>query len=170
MEESKSNQKLHKVDEQHQWSGRSYSTRPFALEPNGLINGARLYNDSAAVRIDLVAESLLSFDEPVIWIMDSNMEMEGLFELRDIVKASVKTLIAVGEKSDDVHSTLWPSLGFFISAANWSESLNCAVSAAKANDSILFSPGTRARDPFANFQERGAYFSRLIRNYTPISP
>lgn len=144
--------------------------QPFSLEPCGLIGGIHLINDSAAVNVEMVAETLMAFDEPVVWIMDSDIDLEGLSELKDLVKDRVKTIVAVGENTDEVHSVIWSSLGFFISASNWSESLACGLIAAKANDHILFSPGTRARDPFANFKERGAYFTRLVQNYTPPSP
>jgi UDP-N-acetylmuramoylalanine-D-glutamate ligase len=53
-------------------------------------------------------------------------------------------------------------MGYFIGADTWDEALDMALLAAKANDTILFSPGCRAQEPFLNFKERGAYFNRLV--------
>jgi len=137
-------------------------SKPFCLEPAGIINGVKFINDSAATSIERVADSLITFDEPVVLIIQANTDNQDFTILLDIVKSKVKALVAVGEFADKVHQTLERKLGYFVSASTWEEALDMSLILGKANDNVLFSPGSRASEPFDNFRERGAYWNRLI--------
>lgn len=137
-------------------------SKPFSLEPAGIIDGVKFINDSAATSIERVADSLISFDEPVVLIMQANSDNQDYSILYDIVKSKVKALVAVGEFADAVHKALQRKLGFFVSAGTWEEALDMSLILGKANDNVLFSPGSRANEPFDNFRERGAYWNRLL--------
>lgn len=134
----------------------------FCLEAAGIINGIKFINDSAATSIEKVADSLITFEEPVVLIVQANSANQDFSILLDIAKSKVKSLIAVGEFSDDVHRSLERLNGFFVSASTWDEALDISLMLGKANDNVLFSPGSRANEPFENFKERGAYWNRLI--------
>ncbi len=138
------------------------SATPFSLEYAGVVGGIHVVNDSAATRVEKLAISLSSFDEPLVWIVEAGAHTRDLELLRDIISVRVKTIVAVGSDVDMVHKAVWPSMGYFIAADTWDEALDMAILSAKANDTILFSPGCRASEPFQNFRERGAYFNRLV--------
>ncbi len=94
------------------------------------------------------------------------MEAEGKFsdmnEFADLISKKTKAVIAVGEDTDGVYELLWKGNNFFVSAKTWSEALDLALILGKANDTVLFSPGCPAQEPFENYRERGAYFNRLV--------
>jgi UDP-N-acetylmuramoylalanine--D-glutamate ligase len=137
--------------------------RPFSLESAGTIKGVTFVNDSAATTAMAVIESLNHFEEPVIWITeanDPNIELEDYIE---ILRDKVKAVVVCGELSAGWHEALWDYLGFFVKADSWDEALELSLEIGKANDTVIFSPGCRASEPFSNFQERGAYFNQLLK-------
>lgn len=136
--------------------------QPYSMEPAGLVGGVVVVNDAAATNIELLALTLTAFEVPVVWILEAGENMADLIQINDIIKSKVKTVIAMGTHADRAHDALWPSLGYFIAANSWEEAVDMGLMAAKTNDTLLFSPGCRANEPFSNFRERGAYFNQLI--------
>lgn len=135
---------------------------PFSLELAGNINGVRLINDSSATTPVRVAESLASFSKPVVWIAEANSFTDDLSGLAPLIREKVKVVIVNGPQADKVHDMLWSGIHMFLSASGWEEAFDLALMTADANDTVLFSPGCRADEPFANYKERGAYINRLI--------
>ncbi len=139
------------------------TVRPFSLEHAGMIKGVTFVNDSAATTAMAVIESLSHFEEPVVWITEAN---DPGFEFEDyveILRDKVKAVVVYGELTAGWHEALWDYLGFFVKADTWDETIDLSLEIAKANDTVIFSPGCRASEPFSNFQERGAYFNQLLK-------
>ena len=139
--------------------------KPFSLESCGTLNGVNLINDSAATSMEKVADSLIQFEEPVVWIAEVNTENVDFSILIDLIKSKVKAVVAVGEFAGDLHHALSRKLEFFVSANTWEEALDMSLILGKADDTILFSPGCRANEPFENYKERGAYWNRIVDIY-----
>lgn len=138
------------------------SQRPFRMEKAGIVKGVSIYNDSAATTMDGVAESLLMFSEPVVWIVQANCNVQDIDVYTPLIREKVKAIVAVGPDTDKFLESFWRSTRFYVSADTWSEALEMAMISAKSNDNILFSPGARASEPFANYEERGAYFDKIV--------
>lgn len=136
--------------------------RPFAFAPAGEINGVSFINDSASVSIEQTAAALADVTAPVIWIVEANGKHGDLSLLSDLVKNNVKAIVAVGSAAYEVHDTLWKAAKFFTVASSWDEALDLSLIIATDGDMVLFSPGCRTVEPFANYRERGAYFNQLI--------
>lgn len=163
MKDHKSHIERKRLNELVQVRERNLSTlRPFDLDHLGVIQGVNVYNDSSATSMDKVAESLLSFEEPVVWIAEANNERQAFELLEEVVAEKVKSIVAVGPSAEIVLSKLWKSNGLYVRANSWNEALDISLDLAQANDNIVFSPGSKAYEPFGNFQERGAYFNRLV--------
>lgn len=139
------------------------SERAYTLEYSGNINGIEIINDSAATTLESAGESLLAFEDPVVWIVDTKAHSQNFRMLSEVVQAKVKAIVAQGEFADEVYNTLRNELGYFVSAHSWEEALEMATLVATEGDNILFSPGCRASDPFDGFADRGAYFNRLVK-------
>lgn len=135
---------------------------PFSLEIAGNIQGVRVVNDSAATKPLKVAESLASMTRPVVWIVEANRWLGDVDSLNELVREKVKTVVATGARADELHRALWPGMSLFLGASTWEEALDLAILSATPDEVVLFSPGCRAEEPFANFRERGAYFNRLV--------
>jgi UDP-N-acetylmuramoylalanine--D-glutamate ligase len=136
--------------------------QPYAMEPAGMVGGIVVVNDGAATSLEALALSLSAFEEPVVWIVEASANHPDFSQIIDIIGAKVKVTIAMGSHADEIHNAIWPSLGYFISAHSWEEAVELGLMTAKTNDTLLFSPGCRANEPFQNFRERGAYFNQLI--------
>jgi len=137
--------------------------RPFSLEPAGMIKGVTFVNDSAATTAMAVIESLSHFEEPVVWITEANDPRFEFEDYAELLRDKVKAVVVCGDLTAGWHEALWDYLGFFVKADSWDETIELSLEIAKANDTIIFSPGCRAAEPFSNFQERGAYFNQLLK-------
>ncbi len=135
---------------------------PFEFNEMGWIQGVRLINDSAATSVDKVAESLMTFEKPVIWIAEANERSRDMHLLAEVVEEKVSAIVAVGSQSNKLLEKLWGASRMFVSANTWSEALDISLELARDQDEVIFSPGCRASDPFENYKERGAYFNRLV--------
>lgn len=135
---------------------------PFSLQPCGTLNGANWINDSAATSMEKVAESFIQFEKPVIWIAEVNEENVNFELIRNLVKNKVKAAVVVGEYSNTLFKSLLDELEFFISANSWEEALQMSLIVSKKNDTVLFSPGCRAVEPFENYKDRGAYWNKIV--------
>ncbi len=136
--------------------------KPYALESAGTVHGIVVINDSASTTLELVASSLLAFEKPVVWMLEANANHPDFTALGEIMREKVKTVIAIGPEADKIHETLWAWNGLFISANSWEEGVDMGLMAAKKDDTLLFSPGCRANEPFRNLRERGEYLNQLI--------
>lgn len=141
---------------------KGLSERPYSLQHAGMIGGITLVNDSAATSIDKVADSLSACEKPVVWVMEAAGRYTDMEDFGELIAQNTKAVIAVGDDTDGVYDILWKGNNFFVSAKTWSEALDLSIILGKANDTVLFSPGCPAQEPFENFRERGAYFNRLI--------
>ncbi|MFT6174961.1 MAG: UDP-N-acetylmuramoylalanine--D-glutamate ligase [Cryomorphaceae bacterium] len=137
--------------------------RPFSLEPAGMIKGVTFVNDSAATNAMAVIESLSHFEEPIVWITEANDPGFELDDYTELLRDKVKAVVVYGEHTARWHDALWDYLGFFVKANSWDETIELSLEIAKANDTVIFSPGCRASEPFSNFRERGAYFNQLLK-------
>jgi UDP-N-acetylmuramoylalanine--D-glutamate ligase len=135
---------------------------PFSLELAGHLRGVRMVNDSSATTPVRVADALASFSRPLVWIAEANAFTSDFSPLAHLAAEKAKVVIVNGPRAEEVFRQLWPTVPFFLSANSWEEALDLALISADANDTVLFSPGCRAAEPFANYKERGAYFNRLI--------
>ncbi len=135
---------------------------PFSLESAGYLKGVHVINDSAATNTKRLADSLAACTVPVVLLVEANQFTSDFSPLCALLAEKARVVVATGSRSGEIHQAIWPGLGFFLSAHSWEEAIDLCLISAKANDTILFSPGSRADEPFANFKERGAYFNRLI--------
>jgi len=128
-----------------------------------MIKGVTFVNDSAATSAISVIESLSYFEEPVVWITEANSPNFAFGEYMDLLRNKVKAMIVYGDHASGWHEDLWDFLGFFVKAESWNETIELSLELAKANDTVVFSPGSPAAQPFSNFKERGAYFNQLLK-------
>ncbi|MGL4382367.1 MAG: glutamate ligase domain-containing protein, partial [Bacilli bacterium] len=139
----------------YQFKGVSYR-----LQAKIGFNNLTFYNDAKATSPDATMTAIKAMDKPFILIMggyDKQLNYDELAQLlknntlltkvycygmiRFILQESIKDKVIVFETLDEVIADL-----------------------KQHNDQvdILFSPGTSSYDQFENFEQRGAYFDKLI--------
>ena len=76
----------------------------------------------------------------------------------------VKEIIVFGEIIDAVIKSNNSKFNLHITQ-NLDEAFQCAVSKAKINDTVLFSPSSASYDQFSNYIERGNKFNNKVEEY-----
>lgn len=122
-------------------------------------NGVKFINDSKATNPEASEVAIKSFSHNVHWILGGYDKHTGF----DILKQyeSIATQIYVfGETSDQLSKTFKNALVF--------KTLDEVVSALKtkiqAGDIVLFSPACASFDQFKDFEQRGDYFMKIIKD------
>ena len=126
------------------------------------IGGVSYYNDSKATNLDSVKVALDSFDNKIYLLMGGQDKGGNFLDLIPYLKNKVKKIITFGQASDKVSKALRDAVRL-----KKVEDLKDAVELSHMNavpgDIVLLSPGCASFDQFANFEERGFEFKKLVK-------
>lgn len=140
---------------------RSFQGVEHRIEPVRELAGVRWYNDSKSTNVDSLRVALESFDAPIVLIAGGRGKGSDYGVLSDLVRARVKHLVAIGEDAP----LLEAAFGDLVQVSR-ADSMKAAVLAARGAASrggiALLSPGCASFDWYANFEQRGADFKRVV--------
>ncbi|MBN2503482.1 MAG: UDP-N-acetylmuramoyl-L-alanine--D-glutamate ligase [Anaerolineales bacterium] len=130
--------------------------------------GAAWYNDSIATAPERSMAAIRAFEEPVVLLAggrDKDLPWEDFAEL---VRQRVDHLVVFGDAADLILSKIGEvQPGQRPYSLDRCENLAHAVETAKGlveqGDVVLLSPGGTSYDEFADFEERGERFKKLVR-------
>jgi UDP-N-acetylmuramoylalanine--D-glutamate ligase len=131
------------------------------LEPVGEVNGVRYVNDSKATNVAAALRALAAYeDEPVHLILGGSRKGEDFTPLARALGANVKSVHLIGETAGELAAA--------IPQGHDDGDLAAAVAHVEAEpgDVVLLSPACASYDQYANFEERGEEFRRLVKNLT----
>ncbi len=140
---------------------RTFPGVPHRLEPVGEVNGVRYVNDSKATTVAAALRALAAYeDEPVHLILGGSRKGEDFTPLARALGENVQSVHLVGETA--------PELAAVIPQAHHDGTLAAALEHVRAEpgDVVLLSPACASYDQYANFEERGEEFRRLVQNLT----
>ena len=86
-------------------------------------------------------------------------------EIGPALKEKVKTLILIGKTADKIEEALIKAGGENVPVMrceSYEQVVETARSIAKDGDTVLLSPASTSFDMFANFEERGNLFKKLV--------
>lgn len=135
---------------------------PHRLEFVREIDGVRYVNDSKATNVNAVWYALESFHEKIVLIAGGRDKGNDYGQLRDLVQAKVRTLIAIGESADKVLRELGPEVQRSIHAESMQEAVRYARIFAEPGDVVLLSPACSSFDMFEDFEHRGDTFKETV--------
>ena len=121
----------------------------------------RYVNDSKATNVAAALRALAAYeDEPVHLILGGSRKGEDFMPLARALGANVRSVHLIGETADELAAA--------IPQAHDDEDLASAVAHVEAEpgDVVLLSPACASYDQYANFEERGEEFRRLVQNLT----
>jgi len=112
------------------------------------------YNASANEATELI----LQLDNPVIWIMSSELSYDYR-DLSNSILGQVDVVLAFGESNKALRNELEPKLGFYSRKETLAETLAVLKSVANSGSTLLFAPGIERlnnswRDEFEAFLDR----------------
>lgn len=141
---------------------RSFRGVEHRIEFVSEIDGVRYYNDSKATNVDSTARAFESFDQPIVAIM-GGLDKGGDFStLRRLVQERVKALVLIGKASEKLEAALG-DCAVTRRAGDLREAVALAAGMAKSGEVVLLSPACASFDMFADFEDRGRTFKRLVR-------
>jgi UDP-N-acetylmuramoylalanine--D-glutamate ligase len=140
---------------------RTFPGVPHRLEPVGEVAGVRYVNDSKATNVAAALRALAAYeDEPVHLILGGSRKGEDFTPLARALGANVKSVHLIGETAGELATA--------IPQADDDGTLAAALEHVEAapGDVVLLSPACASYDQYANFEERGEEFRRLVQNLT----
>jgi UDP-N-acetylmuramoylalanine--D-glutamate ligase len=140
---------------------REFSGLEHRLEFVRELNGVRYFNDSKGTNVGAVIKSLESFKEPIILIAGGRDKAGDFSLLRHLVRERVKAIVLVGEASEKIKGALG-DLAETVMAKDLREAVNISCSMAVKDDVVLLSPACASFDMFANFEDRGRQFKKIV--------
>ncbi len=130
------------------------------------VDGIRFYNDSKATNVDAVLRALESFESHVILILGGREKGLDFAPLVPEVNARAKAVIGMGEAAGHIMAA-FEGICPTYACPDMTCAVHQAVSVANKGDVVLLSPACASFDLYANYQERGEDFARIVHAMVP---
>ena len=131
-------------------------------EPLGEIAGVLWVNDSKSTSVAATEVALRGMTRPTVLLLGGRHKGEPYVSLADEVSRTVRVVIAYGEAAPLVESDLGALVPVERLGSSFPDVVRRARDLARPGDAVLLSPACSSYDMFANYEERGAAFKRLV--------
>jgi len=139
----------------------SFAGLPHRLEFAGTHNKVDFYNDSKSTTAESMAAAISSFKDNVIVIAGGRDKGCDFDMVQEVVTKYVKHAVLIGEAAGRIAAS-WKGCTNIVKAEDFDEAVKSAFSLSEAGDVVVLSPGCSSFDMFANYEERGEEFKRLV--------
>jgi len=141
---------------------KTFRKPPHRIEWVAEIDGIAYYNDSKASNVEAVIHGMALFPGPVILIAGGVDKGSTYAPWIPGFQGKVKKIVVFGESAQKMEREL--GANFALSRVSTLEEAVAAVRLTAARgDTVLFSPGCSSYDQFANFEERGERFKKIVK-------
>lgn len=147
----------------------SFQAVEHRLEWSGERDGVQFYNDSKSTNIDSLRVALESFDRPVTLIAGGEGKGSSYAGLVPLVREKVARFVAMGAEGPILSEAFSAAVPLTV-VRDMADALTAAVAETPAGGIVLLSPGCASFDQYANFEERGAHFKRLVADLCNKEP
>lgn len=127
------------------------------------LSGVHFINDSKATTVNALWYALDTITTPIVLIAGGRDKGNDYTKVKTLVEQKVKVIIAIGESKEKIVET-FGNLTRVEKAETMEDAVRIAQREAKQGETVLLSPACASFDMFANFEERGETFKRLVRN------
>jgi len=141
---------------------KSYKKPHHRIEYVAEINGVSYYNDSKSSNVHSVLHAVERVDGPVVLIAGGLHKGSSYKPWIDGFRGKVKKIIAYGQAAELMELELAGSFPLK-KVGPFKEAVEEARKSALKKETVLLSPGCSSYDQFANFEERGEEFKRIVR-------
>jgi UDP-N-acetylmuramoylalanine--D-glutamate ligase len=135
---------------------------PHRLELVRELHGVRWVNDSKATNTAAARRGVAAYDAPLRLILGGSLKGEDFGPFARDLPATVRSIYLVGAASDELAAALDASGRAYVRAGDIATAVARAAADAEPGDVVLLSPACASYDQFANFEERGDTFRRLV--------
>jgi UDP-N-acetylmuramoylalanine--D-glutamate ligase len=137
---------------------------PHRLELVREHNGVRWVNDSIATNTFAVRHGAAAYDAPVRLILGGRAKGEDFGPFARELPQNVVAAYLVGEAADELAAAFDAAGREYERAGTIAAAVERAATQAHPGDVVLLSPACASYDQFANFEQRGEEFRRLVAN------
>jgi UDP-N-acetylmuramoylalanine--D-glutamate ligase len=148
---------------------KTYRKPPHRIEWVAEIDGVAYYNDSKASNIEAVLHAMRLFPGPIFLLAGGVDKGSSYSSWIKPFQGKVKAIGVFGAAREKMERELGP----FFQVKKWGtmkEALEFARGKARVGDTILLSPGCSSYDQFANYEERGEKFKKMVREWIEKKP
>jgi UDP-N-acetylmuramoylalanine--D-glutamate ligase len=138
---------------------RSFPGLAHRQELVATIDGVRYVNDSKATNADATAKALACYDG-IYWVAGGLPKEGGITSLAPFFPR-IRHAFLIGKASEEFAKTLAGKVEVS-RCGELAQAVAAAHAAARANAVVLLSPACASFDQFADFEERGDVFRRLV--------
>jgi UDP-N-acetylmuramoylalanine--D-glutamate ligase len=139
---------------------RSFPGLAHRQELVATVDGVKYVNDSKATNADAAAKALGCYDE--IWWIAGGLAKEGGIASLESYFPRIRGAFLIGEAAGQFAETLAAAKVPFSRSGDLATAVGEAKSAARPGSVVLLSPACASFDQFADFEERGKVFRRLV--------
>lgn len=156
---------------------------PHRIEWVTTINGIHCYNDSKATNVAATRAALMSFAQPIVWIVGGEDKGNDYRALYPLVKTHVKAIVCLGKDNTKIDQAFRQTGIPIHKTQQMAKAVARALASAQSGDVVLFSPACASFDLFKNFEQRGESFKNAMlqarmhhaavgvtHQYTPDNP
>jgi UDP-N-acetylmuramoylalanine--D-glutamate ligase len=141
---------------------RTFAGVPHRLELVRDLRGVRWVNDSKATNTAAARRGVAAYDAPLRLILGGSLKGEDFVPFARELPPNVRSIYLVGAASDELAAALDAAGRAYVTAGDLATAVSRAAADAEPGDIVLLSPAAASYDQFANFEERGDAFRRLV--------
>jgi len=142
---------------------RTFPGVPHRLELIAEVGGVSFVNDSKATNTAAARRAIAAYEEPLHVILGGSRKGERFDELATALRdrGSARAYL-IGETGDELAAALSMACVPFDASRTLEAAVRAAAAAAEPGEVVLLSPACASYDQFANFEDRGDAFRRLV--------
>jgi UDP-N-acetylmuramoylalanine--D-glutamate ligase len=143
---------------------RTFPGVPHRLELVRELHGVRWVNDSKATNTAAARRGVAAYDAPLRLVLGGSLKGEDFAPFVRELPENVRSVYLVGAASDELAAALGAAGREYVRAGDLATAVSRAATDAEQGDVVLLSPACASYDQFANFEERGDTFRRLVQD------
>jgi UDP-N-acetylmuramoylalanine--D-glutamate ligase len=136
---------------------------PHRLELVRELRGVRWVNDSKATNTAAARRGIAAYDAPLRLILGGSLKGEDFGPFAQELPGNVRSVYVVGAASDELAEALDAAHRAYVRVGDLPAAVTRAATDAEPGDVVLLSPACASYDQFADFEERGDTFRRLVQ-------
>jgi len=127
-------------------------------------NGVKYVNDSKGTNPEATIKALDAYNVPIVLIAGGRNKGGSFNSLAAKVKEKVRVLVVLGESASAIEAAVRAE-GFesVLRATSLPDAVKLAHREARRGEVVLLSPACASWDMFANYEERGNLFKKVVR-------
>jgi UDP-N-acetylmuramoylalanine--D-glutamate ligase len=141
---------------------RTFPGVPHRLELIRELRGVRWVNDSKATNTAAARRGIAAYEAPLRLILGGSLKGEDFGSFARELPANVRSIYLIGTATDELAAALDAAGREYDRAGDLPSAVSRAAADARPGDVVLLSPACASFDQFANFEERGDTFRRLV--------